>query len=335
MSEQTIPSDFIDLANVQDRHEQELMDKPNVVGVALGHKITGGEDTGERAVSVLVEHKVPTEDLSEDDLVPPTLDDAPVDVVDVGVIHAGHGILEDAAPATDATGQEDLLVGAQTLKKRVRPVEGGYSIGHYRITAGTYATACYDAVDFPGMPRRYYALSNNHVLANSNHARVGDPILQPGPADGGTIPGDIVARLSRWIPIRFDGSCNLVDAAIAQGEFHDLDREVYWVGSIKTLYSAPTVGDIVQKTGRTTNFTTGRVLNINATVNVGYGGSNVAKFCRQILTTNMSAPGDSGSLVTDLDEGGVGLLFAGSPQVTVVNNLAFVLALLKIRITEK
>jgi hypothetical protein len=68
---------------------------------------------------------------------------------------------------------------------------------------------------------------------------------------------------------------------------------------------------------------------------VNYGSGRVARFARQILTTNMSAGGDSGSLVTNLDEDGVGLLFAGSSAVTVINHLSFVQALLGIRITEQ
>lgn len=49
----------------------------------------------------------------------------------------------------------------------------------------------------------------------------------------------------------------------------------------------------------------------------------------------MSAGGDSGSLVTDRDEGAVGLLFAGSSTHTIVNNIKYVQSLLRIRVTEK
>lgn len=38
----------------------------------------------------------------------------------------------------------------------------------------------------------------------------------------------------------------------------------------------------------------------NATVNVNYGGGQVATMCRQIITSNMSAGGDSGSLLLDI-----------------------------------
>ena len=93
-----------------------------------------------------------------------------------------------------------------------------------------------------------------------------------------------------------------------------------------------TVGEILQKTGRTTNYTTGRVTAINATVNVNYGSARVARMVRQIVTTNMSAGGDSGSLLCDLNENAVGLLFAGSSRVTIHNDIRYVQNLLGIRV---
>ena len=216
---------------------------------------------------------------------------------------------------------------------------GGFSIGHYKVTAGTIATCCYASDAIPGIPQQFYVLSNNHVLANTNNANIGDPVLQPGKYDGGTYPRDMIGRLSRFIPIKFKTSQsaprNYVDAAIAEVPFHLANREIYWLGYVKDQYVAPKVGDIVQKVGRTTNFTTGKVRSVNATVDVNYGNGRVARFAHQILTTRMSAGGDSGSLVTNLDEKAVGLLFAGSPYVTVLNNILYVQSLLKIRIHEK
>lgn len=336
MIERTIPEDFVDLANVQAAHESQLLARQNVVGVALGTKYVGGQDTGDRALTVLVERKMPGELLSEDDRVPGELDGMTTDVQEVGVIQAGGGPVLDAIDPAAAATQE---VGPFTLRQRARPAFGGLSIGHFQITAGTLSTCCYDLNPFPSVPGRYYVLSNNHVLANSNNANIGDPILQPGPFDGGTIPNDVIARLTRFVPIRFiaggQAPCNFVDCAIAEGRFEDLDRRIYWVGDVKRIFVAPTVGMVVEKCGRTTNFTTGTVTNINATVDVNYGGGQVARFCNQIITSNMSAGGDSGSLVCDLDEGAVGLLFAGSSQITILNNIALVQVLLGIRITER
>jgi hypothetical protein len=367
--EQTIPKDFLDLAEVQARHEDQLMSKQHVVGVALGHKVKGGEDTGQKAITVLVDTKMDESLLPSGERINKKLDNVPTDVVPVGIIQAGpattptvtvppemaFGRLPElefvpngaavaaplAARTRELTREERIEEEIRTLmlRDRMRPAMGGYSVGHYQITAGTIATGCYDWTPFPGIPSRFYMLSNNHVLANTNAAQIGDPILQPGPYDGGTVLSDVIGRLTRYVPINWitptSAPLNYVDAAIAEVDFHSLTREIYYIGYIKTLYVAPNVNDVVQKTGRTTNFSTGRVLNINATVNVNYGGGLTARFARQILTQAMSAPGDSGSLVSTLDEEGVGLLFAGSSAVTVINHLHYVQYLLGVRITEK
>jgi len=309
----------------------------NVVGMGVGVKWTNGEPTGEPALLVLVTHKLALDQLSPADVVPQRLADMQTDVLAVGYPVAGHG--------------EPLDVGPQTLARRVRPAKGGYSVGHKDITAGTIATCVYDilpggTVSPPahgvGVPRQYHILSNNHVLANSNAAALGDPILQPGPHDGGVDPADRIATLTRFVPITMDPPVpralhrNLVDAAIAGGQFHDLDREIYWVGYARGWRQKRdiAVGTVVKKTGRTTNFTTGRITAINATIDVAYG-SQVARFIDQIVTTNISAGGDSGSLITTVDNVAVGLLFAGSAVATIVNQIENVRALLRVEVAEQ
>lgn len=369
----TLSKEFIELAKKQNENEKELLQKNNVVGVALGHKMTKDKNTGENAIQVLVRHKMDPDFLTEKDMVPKTIRGTKTDVIEVGEVYAGGPIAPDIDTSTlldmDLNGgrydsglsnyreeetpaepKEQLRVrrrprpsifdvaAPQILRQRVRPVQGGFSVGHHAVTAGTIATACYDWNSFPGMPQQYYILSNNHVLANSNNASIGDPILQPGVFDGGSYPQDMIGRLSRFIPIQFmtpnSAPLNYVDAAIAEVPFHLADREIYWIGYVKDLHEAPGLNEILQKTGRTTNFTTGRVLSVNATIDVNYGGGRIARFARQILTTNMSAGGDSGSLVTDLRERAVGLLFAGSNTVTVINNIYYVQRLLGIRLHE-
>jgi hypothetical protein len=325
MFEQDLKDEYLEISKIQEDEQDKLLDRDNVVGVAVSHKIKKEQDTGDPCLTVFVEQKLDPALLGSDQAIPRSIKKFKTDVIETGPIFA------EPAHTEDVVEDQETEVGIQTLRKRIRPVEGGYSVGHYRITAGTMATAVIDRSPFPGIPRRYYMLSNNHVLANSNNARIGDPILQPGPYDGGTYPRDMVARLYRFVPIRFNGPCNYVDAAIAVGEFHDLDREVYWIGYVKGVATVG-VGATVQKTGRTTSYTTGRVTAVNATVNVNYGGGKIGKMCRQIITTNMSAGGDSGSLLCDMNEKAVGLLFAGSSSITIHNDIRYVQALLGIRV---
>jgi hypothetical protein len=327
---------------VQDSAVAEFLDpqnpRANVVGVAAGVKWKNGQPTGEAALLVLVSQKLDKDQLSAADLIPTKVQDMQTDVLAIGYPFAG--------------GCEPSGAGIQTLARRARPAKGGYSVGHFKITAGTIATCVYDilpggAISPPthgaGIPSKYYILSNNHVIANSNASSIGDPILQPGPFDGGTDPADRIASLSRYIPITFEPPVpralhnNLVDAAVAEGGFHDLDRDIYWNCCVRGWRRKQnvTVGTVVKKTGRTTNFTTGRITAVNATVDVGYGGGKVARFKDQIITTNMSAGGDSGSLVTTLDNVAVGLLFAGSSVAMIANQIENVRSLLRVEVAEQ
>jgi hypothetical protein len=324
-----------------DASQEEFLKKRlgNVVGMGVGGKWKNGQPTGEPALVVMVTHKLAKDQVGKADLVPAKLADMQTDVLATGNIFAGAG--------------QPLGVGSQTLAGRRRPAKGGDSVGHVAITAGTLSTCAYDMLlggtTSPpahgiGIPPRFFILSNNHVLANSNAAAIGDPILQPGPFDGGVDPADRIATLSRFVPIQFfpiiplEEHRNLVDAAVAEGRFDELDREIYWVGRVRGWRERAAVngmiGQIVQKTGRTTNFTTGRIIAVNAVVDVGYGGGNVARFSDQIVTTRISAGGDSGSLVTTPDNVAVGLLFAGSVAVTVVNQIENVRSLLRVEVAE-
>jgi S1-C subfamily serine protease len=335
---------YAELASVQEMEEERLLRCENVVGAGLGLKIREGRETKEPCLTVLVAQKLPLELLREADRVPAKLDKWKTDVVETGEFFAGQFVNggEAVQPFRDGARaallremprtEEEEAIGIEALRTRRRPAQGGYSVGHYQITAGTIATGVVDVSPFPGIPARYYLLSNNHVLANSNAARVGDPILQPGPADGGLYPQDAIGRLSRFVTIRFGGVLNYVDAAVAEADFHNLDRSIFWVGVPRGIASA-NVGQTLQKTGRTTSWTTGRVTTINTTVDVNYGGGRVARFGRQIVTSNMSAPGDSGSLVLDMEGRAVGLLFAGSSQATILNPIGFVQSLLGVRIS--
>jgi hypothetical protein len=158
--------------------QRSLLAKENVVGVAVGFKEDKAAPAGELSVVVLVAQKKPLAALSAEDVVPPTIDGIRTDVYEVGYLRA-----------------------YETARDRFRPViPCGVSIGHYKITAGTLGAIVTDRTTGEKL-----ILSNNHVLANSNNALVGDPILQPGPTDGGQNPADMVARLERFVALRYVG----------------------------------------------------------------------------------------------------------------------------------
>jgi hypothetical protein len=306
-----------------------------VVATGIGYKETGGTKTTTLCVVCSVKEKVASTLLSGRDLVPATIDGTPTDVVRSGVIRA-----------------------LQAPTDRFRPAPGGVSVGHVAITAGTLG--CWVTKNGEKV-----ILSNNHVLANSNDAETGDPILQPGPFDGGNFPQDHIANLAQFVPIAFEGQpsecqfanavisvfnlgCrainsntryrvtnvqavdNLVDAAIARPlNPADIKDEILNIGPIQGTVQGE-LGMAIKKSGRTTGFTTGEIQQIDVTANVEYGAGQIALFTDQLLAGAMSQGGDSGSAVLDDDNRLTGLLFAGSDTTTIINRIENVFSALGI-----
>ncbi|MBO3102442.1 hypothetical protein [Cellulomonas fengjieae] len=192
---------------------------------------------------------------------------------------------------------------------RTRPLRPGISIAHVDVTAGTLGAFVHkDGV--------VHALSNYHVLSGSPRARVGDVIVQPGPADGGQAPRDRVGTLAARVDLEAERDAT-VDCAIALLDDQEVDPR-YPVGRITTTAVA-LGGEEVAKIGRTTSVTRGRVTAIELDdVVVGYGEElGEIRFDNQIeVESTGSGPfsrgGDSGALVYREDGVALGLLFAGS-----------------------
>jgi hypothetical protein len=72
----------------QAKYTDELMRKPNVVGVAVGLAKEGDQLTNDIALVVLVNKKVPLDQLAPEDRIPSRLDSVRVDVQEVGELRA-------------------------------------------------------------------------------------------------------------------------------------------------------------------------------------------------------------------------------------------------------
>jgi hypothetical protein len=324
-----------ELRDILKNNREQLLDRKNVVATGIGYKVTGDQKTATLSIVCSVTEKVEASKLMERDLVPGSIGGATTDVVQTGRIRA-----------------------LQLPTERHRPAPGGVSIGHHEITAGTLG--CLVKKD-----GQTVILSNNHVLANSNNAQIGDPILQPGPYDGGRFPADHIADLLQFEPISIIGTpsdCsiaggvanflngiarllgsdarlkafsaqqidNLVDAAIARPlNSADVKDDILEIGSINGAASGE-LGMAIKKSGRTTRFTTGEILQVDVTVNVQYGQDQIARFTDQLMAGAMSQGGDSGSAVLDENNRLVGLLFAGSDQSTIINRIENVFSALDV-----
>jgi hypothetical protein len=310
------------VAEIQARELPALLNLDNVVGVGVGRRIQAGRDTGEPCLSVFVSKKVPLETLSNESRIPRTIKHCTTDVVAIGEVRG------DEDPLELPLGSEAPVEPAAW---RSRPLRGGCSVGHYRTAGGTMGTAVIDQSAYPGLPARYYLLSSNRVLADCNAGTIGDVVLQPRFADGGREPVDAIGRLSKFVPLRFDGEANFVDAALAEADFPDLDRSILWIGHAREALTKVRIGQVVRKTGRGTRFTSGAVKAVNVTLKVKYA-AGIALFSRQIVTTRMSRAQDSGSLLLEREDRPVGLLFACSEHASIANPIGLVESLLEVRI---
>ena len=218
------------------------------------------------------------------------------------------------------------------LRRHHRPLRPGLSVAHPSVTAGTLG-------GFVRTPSGLAVLSNNHVLAAGGAASLGDPVLQPGPADGGTA-GDRVATLSAFVGLR-SGERNLVDAAVALlDEGVGTDPGHVPGGPLSGVVPASLDVDPdeeVEKVGRTTGHTRGRISAVEVDAVAVQYDEEVHRFDDQIeiqgLSGAFSAGGDSGSVIwRSRDRAPTALLFAGSSGggpgeagVTFANPLATVL----------
>ncbi|BCV20124.1 hypothetical protein [Moorella sp. Hama-1] len=322
------------------RHQLDLMSLPNVVGVGKGYKSVRGEVTPKPALVVLVEKKLPASRLERGARVPQVLDEAETDVLEVGELR---------------------LLGRTDYR---RPAQPGMSIGHYKITAGTFGAVVKDRKT--GEP---LILSNNHVMANISNgsdgrAKIGDPILQPGPYDGGTSE-QVIGYLERFIPInpvvqevtctralrvekilnrlvhlvrpyyqvrmqKITAAANIVDCAVARPVKKDAIRpEILDLGPVQGVRE-PQLGMEIVKSGRSSGITRSTIRVLQATVKVVLEEGLTGLFSDQFVTGPIAQPGDSGSLILDKENYAVGLLFAGSDQTTVGNYIQNVLDRLEV-----
>jgi len=198
---------------------------------------------------------------------------------------------------------------------------------------------------------REYLLSNNHVLARSDHASVGDAIVQPGLIDNSCTPlGDgpglsAVASLTGWLPLK--SRQTNVDAAIAQVTSRSVDPagSILELGAKQadgTLAAAPpgvsstggrgeaaTLELRVAKSGRTTGLTCGGVaaLDLDVTVDYYLDCAETKPYLTKTFThqiglsgNQFSDAGDSGALVVDAATAEpVGLYFAGGRDAAGVS----------------
>jgi hypothetical protein len=264
--------------------------------------------------------------------------------------------ISQAAPT--ATGTATVTLEAQGQAAQTGAIELGTSGSniHASTTSGNTISCCGGTLGSLVVRNgTNYILSNNHVLANSDAATLGDAIIQPGLIDNpapntcmstGTVTA---ANLTQFFTLEGNPP-NPVDAAIAQivsGKV-DTSGNILLLGATADANGVPVAGApqagsgeaaalgmAVAKSGRTSGLTCSTVDSISDAFSVQYfktcGGSAsfTVNYTNQISVAggDFSNEGDSGSLIVRQDTAdAVALLFAGSDTDTAGSPIGNVLA---------
>ena len=344
---------------------KELMKKENVVGFGRGVK------TNRESVEVFVQKKVPLVDLKVDDVVPSEIDGIKTNVIEVGNVFA-HDELVDYndrkktwRPCPAGVSISHYKVTAGTFGCVVRDNAGRRLIlSNNHILANDNDTLIGDPIFQPGS---YDGGTEEHIIARLEKyiplIFENDDIEPPPPKPpGGICPiANFVKHITKFLmkPINFfarlfnsryrlefqlskmespgffieDEIINTVDAAVACPIDDRMVLDIMIDGPVLNgTISEPGIGLHVSKSGRTSGLTHGEIIAVDATFLVSYGDKKCL-FENQIVTTAMSEPGDSGSIVWSVDRA-VGLLFAGSTHVTISNPIEVVLNSLKVKLEK-
>jgi hypothetical protein len=283
--------------------------------MGVGEKVTSFGRTGELCLKFYVREKLPRTLCSV--LVPKEIVTATAGTVITDVEAVG-----DLRPLADPT-------------DKARPAPAGCSIGLGLATGtlGCFVTKTGDE------SKAIYALSNAHVIARDGNASPGADIYQPAKVDSPDSECPPFAQLTQAFPFTFSETefANLVDAAIAQvADPGSVDPDIMEIGQVAGLSEARQ-DMAVKKFGRTTELTFGTVRDVHFRTRLQFemnrfGSVGSAGFRDQILVSRFSDSGDSGSLVLDEDNNAVGLLFAGSDQVSICNKIQNVISALDVEI---
>ena len=155
------PDDLDHAERVAARMREEWADDPNVVAIGPGLRIAGCRAVpDELIITFFVKRKLPAEEIAQRGLrpVPAEVDGIPTDV--------------------EPTGGSTLYSGLEKRRELRDPLLGGIAVGNSQIYFwyGTLGAIVFD--NATGEPM---ALTNEHVLINSDQGHVGDQVIQPAP----------------------------------------------------------------------------------------------------------------------------------------------------------
>jgi len=301
------------LKKVKDKYLLNLLSKKNVRGVSIGFKEKGGSITDEASIIVYVNQKEQYSALESEDTIPSKID----------------GINTDVQLLIPETTDPDKPRDPQRTK-RIRPIPGGVSIGNVSGQTGT--SGCL----VKNKKGQIFLITCAHVGAPSNRLFHS---FNPSKEHYEPVPCYKYCKM----PVKINRFClwylrrhwNKVDVSLIK----PLDETMFTPYILGLGYprgvADAVLGLPVVKAGCTTGITEGRVIAIEATINISFsikGRLVPATFDDQIITDWMGGHGDSGAVLFTKDMMAVGMLFAGFGNITVYNKMKNILKITRTQI---
>jgi hypothetical protein len=311
---------------------EKIKGKKNVIGYSkkLRKRIKDGREVDEEVIRIYVSKKVDPSALDVKDLIPREIDGIPTDVVEIGEIKAlnlhplahvtrvrplvaGVSIGNWAITAgtlgwffKNGNGREMLGSNAHVFaddpfktssfeKRIVQP--GRYDegkipddvVGRYHWHQPLEGSGCSlsNAIaDFLNGVSSLFGRKTRFELTLTEKAKIDFAVAEP----------TVDYEIDLYTAEECEGFIGLGFAGSNQASFFckaEHIRAVGWMPIDKSI-ELVTVGETVHKIGRTTEYTSGQVIDDSAFGRVSYGGLNYVEFDDVILTTPMLEGGDSG-----------------------------------------
>jgi len=300
----------------QDRNWDRLMAPAGVVGHTASL-----DDNGKPIIRLLLKR------VTDKQKLPTEVDGIAVIPESVGEFFATQQSGGDGPLPDDGIDWHGATSGNPRWVNRPVPIGVSFGVSYPGGTCNGGTIACRLTGVLPDGTPALFLLSCNHVVAGVNQAPIDSPLLQPAKVDNGCLedPEDYIGTLQMYRVLQLGGLANRVDAGLVRTTESNAGNATPadGYGLPKSQPLTATVGMLVQKYGRTTTRTYGRVTGVNSTIVIAYPAGNVL-FTGQLTVSNrapstvFTRPGDSGALVvTDPGREPVGLLIAGNSTGTV------------------
>ena len=311
---------------------EKIKGKKNVVGYSkkLRRRIKGGREVEEEVIRIYVSRKVPPSALDLKDLIPGEIDGVPTDIVEIGEMKAlnlhplahvtrvrplvaGVSIGNWAITAgtlgwffRDASGREMLGSNAHVFAEdplkpssnETRIVQPGRVdqgsvpediVGTYYWHQPLAGSGCALSNAIAGLLNGVSSLLGRRTrfeLSLAERAKIDFAVAEP----------TVDFELKLYTAEECEGFVGLGFAGSDQASFFckaDNIKAAGWTPIEKTIERV-NVGDTIHKIGRTSEYTSGQVVDDSAVGRVNYGGLSFVEFDDLILTTAMLEGGDSG-----------------------------------------